>query len=154
MDARRAGWKPKDEIIAEQIQEELNRFYSMLSKLKKQGLVKKINNGKQSLWRLSRSGLNKWLFLNSVKKKSLPTMKLASPENEHLKVIVFDIPEKLKNYRDWLRQTLINFGFQKLQKSVWVGKTKLPEEFLFKLRDYNLAGCVHIFSVKDSGTII
>lgn len=154
MNARRVGWKQKDEIIAEQMQDELNRFYSTLSKLKKQGFIKKINNDRRSFWCLTQAGLKKWLFLNSVKNKNLIPMKSASLEKEHLKVIVFDIPESRKNYRDWLRQTLINFGFRKLQKSVWIGNPKLTEDFLFKLKEYNLVNYIHIFSVKDLGTII
>jgi len=36
------------------------------------------------------------------------------------RIIIFDIPEKKRAYRDFLRQHLRSFGFKKLNKSVWV----------------------------------
>lgn len=45
------------------------------------------------------------------------------------RVIVFDIPEKLRGKRDILRKELNNFYFMQLQKSVWVYPFPLPQEF-------------------------
>ena len=36
------------------------------------------------------------------------------------RVLIFDIPERSKNTREQIRQTLLSIGFQRLQDSVWV----------------------------------
>jgi len=46
------------------------------------------------------------------------------------RVIVFDVPEKLRGKRDLLRRELNNFGFMQLQRSVWVYPHPLPKEFI------------------------
>jgi len=45
------------------------------------------------------------------------------------RVIVFDVPEKLRGKRDLLRRELVGFGFAQLQRSVWIYPHPLPEEF-------------------------
>jgi len=40
-----------------------------------------------------------------------------------------------------------------LQKSVWLGKNKLPEEFLKALAELDLIDFVHIFKIGRAGTI-
>ena len=152
---RRAGWKSKKEIIAEQKALELKRFYSTLYNLKKQGfIIKDRVANKFSFWRLTKSGLNKLLDLELKFKDRLESLKPAYLEKDSLKLVIFDIPEKRKRYRQWLRETLINFGFKMLQKSVWLGENKLPENFIHALRRLNSLDCVHIFSIKDRGTLL
>lgn len=44
-------------------------------------------------------------------------------------IVVFDIPEELRRFRDSLRRTLYNLGFSRLQDSVFVSHD--PEQFEF-----------------------
>ena len=69
------------------------------------------------------------------------------------KVIIFDIPEKERYKRDWIRVSLLQLGFKMLQKSVWIGKVKIPEEFINDLKFMKIHSCVHIFSAEKLGTI-
>jgi len=46
------------------------------------------------------------------------------------RIIIFDVPEKMRGKRDLLRKELAAFGFMQLQKSVWAYPYKLPEEFI------------------------
>ena len=46
------------------------------------------------------------------------------------RIIIFDVPEKMRGKRDLLRKELVAFGFMQLQKSVWAYPYKLPEEFI------------------------
>jgi DNA-binding transcriptional regulator PaaX len=46
------------------------------------------------------------------------------------RIIIFDVPEKLRGKRDLLRKELVEFGFMLLQKSVWAYPFPLPKEFL------------------------
>lgn len=36
------------------------------------------------------------------------------------RILIFDIPERKRKFRDNLRITLLNIGFRQLQKSVWI----------------------------------
>jgi len=45
-------------------------------------------------------------------------------------LIIYDIPEVRKKERDWFRRQLVNFEFILIQKSVWVGPSPLPKDFL------------------------
>ena len=45
-------------------------------------------------------------------------------------IVMFDIPETKKAEREWLRLHLKKFNYSMIQKSVWVGPSPLPKEFL------------------------
>lgn len=56
-------------------------------------------------------------------------------ENEPKKLLlIYDIPEAMKKERDWFRRQLISFSFIMIQKSVWVGPSPLPKDFLEYLK--------------------
>ena len=44
------------------------------------------------------------------------------------RIVVFDIPEKMKKYREALRRELVEAGYLRLQDSVWIGKLPLPDD--------------------------
>ena len=72
-------------------------------------------------------------------------------------VISFDIPEKERRKRDWLRFALKQLNFHMIQKSVWWGKTKIPKEFIDCLKELKIIDYVEIFRViksASSGRII
>lgn len=45
-------------------------------------------------------------------------------------ILMFDVPEPKKAEREWLRFHLKKFKYIMIQKSVWVGPSPLPKEFL------------------------
>lgn len=45
------------------------------------------------------------------------------------RLVIFDIPERVRGRRDFLRRELTGLGFFPLQKSVWVTPYSLPEIF-------------------------
>ena len=55
-------------------------------------------------------------------------------------IVMFDIPETKKAEREWLRWHLKKFNYSMIQKSVWVGPSPLPKEFL----DY-----IQFIKIKD-----
>jgi DNA-binding transcriptional regulator PaaX len=57
--------------------------------------------------------------------------KKLSPKNL---IVMYDIPHDMKKERDWFRRQLINFGYVMIQKSVWVGPSPLPKDFLIYLK--------------------
>lgn len=126
---------------------ELQRFYSMLTRLKRDGLVLKRKTANGVFWKITSFGLNKLKVLeeNNTKYKS--------ESDGRVKIIIFDIPEKDRKKRAWLREVLKILNFKILQQSVWIGKNKIPEEFLFDLHQKNLVSFIHILEVTKSGTI-
>jgi len=76
---------------------------------------------------------NKTFFRVSKKGKGLVEMlKLATGQLEWDKkwrVLIFDIPEKQRRKRDYLRNKLIELGFKLLQGSVWITPYPLPDSF-------------------------
>lgn len=50
-----------------------------------------------------------------------------SPKNL---IVMYDIPYDKKKERDWFRRQLKNFDYVMIQKSVWVGPSPLPKDFL------------------------
>jgi len=122
-------------------------FYNLLNYLKREGFIEK-QSGKDSIfWKITASGLKKLVSMKENKTN------YEAEKDDKLKIITFDIPETLKKQRVWLREALRMLGFKMLQKSVWVGKSKIPEQFLFDLRKNNILSCVHIVEVGKSGTM-
>lgn len=127
-------------------------FYDLLYRLERDGLMIR-SKGKNSSSRLTALG-KKMLSKLKLKSKTRPPIRryIKVMENS-LKIFMFDIPERERSKRNWLRSVLIHLGFSKLQKSVWTGKTKIPEEFLYDMKKLNLLSCVEILAVTKTGSL-
>ena len=134
--------------------EEEKRFYALLAKLRKEGFVKKKKFNAEILWQLTAAGLEKLKVLNENMQDVLPKRQYLKKKSKDLIVVIFDIPEKLKYKRVWLRQQLKNLEFKLLQKSVWVGYWQIPEDFIHDLREIRILPCVHILKVYKTGLLI
>lgn len=128
-------------------------FYTLLSRLKNDGLVGKSKGSDASVWHITKRGRERLTNLQEVKKCILPHKIYSAVPDDQLRIVIFDIPESFRYIRDWLRITLEKLGFSLLQKSVWIGKQKIPEEFLYDLRELNMLRYVHIFAVSKKGSI-
>lgn len=130
-------------------------FYSILNKLKNQGLIeKKIDkNKKGTIWGITKRGLEKLNLIN--KERNLPKKKIdyKKESDDKLKIVIFDIPEKERDKRAWLRAVLASLDFSMIQQSVWMGKNKIPEQFLYDLKKYEMLSYVQIFEISKKGTI-
>lgn len=62
-------------------------------------------------------------------------------------LVIFDIPNVQKAEREWFRFNLKKFGYIMIQKSVWVGPSPLPKDFLEYLREINLKDCIITFKL-------
>ncbi|MGC8881141.1 MAG: CRISPR-associated endonuclease Cas2 [Minisyncoccia bacterium] len=127
---------------------ELERtILSALQRLEDKDLVIKIKSKEKKRY---------WLLTNQGKKviTQLDNLKLElPPEDNQLRIFVFDIPEKQRKIRDELRINLISFGYKMLQKSVWIGKRPLPLEFFKEIKEMGLWQNVHFFEIKEGGTL-
>jgi len=61
--------------------------------------------------------------------------KETSPKNL---IVIYDIPEEKKKERDWFRRSLKKFNFIMIQRSVWVGPSPLPNDFLDYVKSIGL----------------
>jgi len=62
--------------------------------------------------------------------------------------LLYDIPEGMKKERDWFRRTLIKFSFIMIQRSVWVGPSPLPKEFLDYVKFIGLKDTIKMFKLQ------
>src|SRR3989338_966784 len=99
-------------------------FSSILSRLQKQGLIKRRGSRKKSLWAITPKGRN-FLQINERREKENKIQ-----EDGIIRVVCFDIPEKERRKRNIIRENLKNNHYIQLQQSVWVGKSPLTEDFL------------------------
>ena len=128
-----------------------NNFYSLLSRLKRQGFVERKRKGSKTFWKITPKGEKRLEKLKNIFKA--PRLFYKQEKDGGLNIVVFDIPEKHRAKRNWLRSNLLSLDFIMLQKSVWIGKNKLPEEFLKALAELDLIEFVHIVKVSKTGTI-
>jgi len=62
-------------------------------------------------------------------------------------LVIFDIPEVRKAEREWFRFHLKKFDYTMIQRSVWVGPSPLPEEFVKYLKYIKLFDCIKTFKL-------
>ena len=70
-----------------------------------------------------------------------------SPKNL---IVMYDIPHLQKKERDWFRRHLVRFGYIMIQKSVWVGPSPLPKDFLEYLNKIKIEGDFKTFKLAKS----
>jgi len=125
-------------------------FSSLLSKLEKENLIYKNSKNKIAITSKGKE------YLKS-KTKTLSwfkTYESIKTSNKNIFILViFDIPEKERYKRDWLRFQLLSLGFNKLQQSVWLGDSSLPNDFIKDLENYHILSYMHILSINKKGTV-
>ncbi|MBI3589312.1 MAG: CRISPR-associated endonuclease Cas2 [Candidatus Liptonbacteria bacterium] len=133
---------------------EKQKFYNLLYQLKTDGLIQeKMNNQKEKILTLTTKGRKKLENLNQKLSTSLPTIEYEKKKNDKATIISFDVPEKESRKRNWLRETLKGMGFEMIQKSVWIGKIKIPKDFLIDLRKLKIIDFVEIFEAEKLGSL-
>ena len=120
-------------------------FKSILSKLKRDGLIREKDEG----FTITQLGIDKLRQLCNY----LPAQKYKKESSNSVTIFMFDIPEKERYMRDWLRRKILEMDFKLVQKSVFVGKGKIPEEFINDLRRFNIVHYIDIFSVTKRGSL-
>jgi len=120
-----------------------------LSRMKKSGLLK----NKKGDWTITPEGKK---FLESkkmeIRKFFRPETILDNREKPKRLIIIFDIPEKKKKYREWLRMELVGFGFNLVQKSVWIGPA-LSKEFVEYLDEVAILKHIRFFRATEKDLI-
>ena len=108
-----------------------------IRRLRNQGFVEK-RNGKYVLTELGKNLANYIL-----KRKKAISLKW----DEKYRVVIFDIPEKQKKIRDWLRQELIFLKYRKLQESVFISKYPLTQDLVKEIKRLKIGNYVNYLLV-------
>jgi DNA-binding transcriptional regulator PaaX len=129
------------------------RFYVMIAKLKQDGLLDQKIKHEKRVFSLTRRGKTKLIDLKMRFNKKLPDVAYPREIDEKFIIVAFDIPETDRRKRDWLRYVLRGLGFSMIQKSVWIGKTKIPEKLLGDLSKLRLLDHIEIFEISKAGSL-
>ena len=86
-------------------------------------------------------------------KNKLPTRHYGKTNQNKLVIISFDIPEKFRRKRDWLREVIRNLGYKMIHQSVWIGKTGIPKQFILDLEEMNILEYVEVFEINKRGSL-
>ena len=121
-----------------------NNFSRSLSVLKNEKYIKIINQKDGDKIKLTKKGCNK--FYSSLIENM--TINPSKKWDGYWRVIIFDIPEKLRIARDALRQRLRCLGFYQAQKSVLIFPYPCEKEIGFVRELFNLNR--YIIFVKTS----
>jgi len=127
--------------------EELQRIRVIIAKLAREGIVEK---NKRAEWSITKAGKKK---LQILKARFLCTRKYEVINEKTIKIVMFDIPERYRNHRDWIRSALRTLKYEMLQKSVFAGTVKIPELFIADLDQRTILHHVQIFAVGRHGTL-
>ena len=132
---------------------EQREFYDLLYRLKRDGFIAGKQAGNKNLWLRTAKGGKKVDTLENYFAKTHPRKKYEKENDSEIKIIAFDIPEKYRRKRWWLRGAVKSMGFTMLQKSVWVGKCKLPRDFIEDVKLMGLLPHVEILAVTKTGSL-
>ncbi|MBI4225320.1 MAG: CRISPR-associated endonuclease Cas2 [Candidatus Sungbacteria bacterium] len=122
---------------------------STLHRLKLQGLVTCSGSRKCARWQLTRTGKT---FLAKIQDREKGAYVLA-PQDGVIRIVAFDIPERFRAKRNWLREQLAACGYQMLQRSIFMSTRPLPDAFIKRVDEMKIRQYLHIASLNQSGTI-
>lgn len=121
----------------------IKSFESAVSRLKKEGLIARKNNS--DIFYLTKKGEKEafWASMNT----ELSGYKIRKQKwDGKWRIILFDIPEKKRVLRDYLRSVIKRCGFKEFQKSIWVHPYKIPDFLKEILGEENILPCTRFIT--------
>ena len=112
---------------------------------------------RHSLWRLQKQGFvrkkeGKYLLAEKGRKLAdyiLKRKKIIDKKwDEKYRVVIFDIPEKERRFRNWLRRELYMLNYKKLQKSVFISKVPLTKDIAEEIKKKKMGNYVNYLLVE------
>lgn len=119
-----------------------NYFRQMIYYLKKKGYVKTKPIGSTQGIMLTPKGVKKILTIRWRSKQ-----KEKRPDGKFL-MVMFDIPEKQRVFREILRNALRYLGYEQFQKSVWLCPYDVEKETEEVIQGYNIGKYVKSFLIE------
>ena len=118
-----------------------HRLYS----LERSGYIEKQGKYNKSSYRISQKGIERLERLTFEDYKST----LSQKWDGHWRLVMYDIPESLKDARYHIRRLLKELGFQQLQLSVWIHPLPYLEAFREIQRAYGIESDVLLLEVVN-----
>ncbi len=119
-----------------------NSYYSTLNRLKHGGYIVRDGNG----WRTTIEGRKRIKKADTLRSFDSPF----SNDSKKNLLLIFDIPEGIRFKRDWLRAHLNKFKYIMVQKSVWVGPSPLPKEFIVYVKEIKIAKYIKTYRLSSA----
>lgn len=117
-------------------------FEARLRRGFKTGLIEKIIKNEKPYFRLTNQGCKRLI-------RDFPLLALRKKKwDGKWRVVVFDIPEKERRLRAYLRQKLLELGFGMMQESVWISPLDVAEDLKEYLESRNLGDFVFILVAR------
>lgn len=132
---------------------ERRAFQNLVYRLERDGLAKAAGRGTAKRLSITSAGWDMLEVLRLRAKTALPQPVYTHEPSRELKIVAFDVPERERQKRAWLREALRTLNFTILQQSLWIGTAAVPREFLEDLRRHRLLPFVHIFAVSKTGSL-
>ncbi len=138
--------RERNEFLTWDVREKKRKLKLFIAKMKRDGLIAEVEGRG---YKLLPKGKTKMKILQN----KLPGRDYKKEKQDQVIIISFDIPEKLRHKRNWLREVIKNLGFKMIHQSVWIGKTKIPKELINDLDDLKILEYIEIFEVTKGGTL-
>jgi CRISPR-associated endonuclease Cas2 len=122
------------------------QFSQFVNYLKKKGYIKIANLKEKEGILLTKKVREKTL---KIKFKMLKLLKKNKRRDGKWLMVIFDVPEKMRVWRNSFREFLYSLGFKKLQKSVWISPYDVYKEIEEIARVYSLDKFIKIFLIKE-----
>ncbi|MEK7607292.1 MAG: hypothetical protein AAB444_03810 [Patescibacteria group bacterium] len=120
------------------------QLYDLIRSLKRQSLLEEYRDGNEKFYRLTARGsfeaCRGRLMAECERQKKVPW-------DGNWRMVLFDVPETKRQFRDYLRTLLKQLGFLQWQRSVWVSPYAYGKEFREHLKLLELLTFVEIFEV-------
>jgi len=113
-------------------------FNNNLYRLKSKGIL---NFDYEKNIIINKSNLKRYTLFSKIVEKPVGDTKI---------MVMFDIPEKKRKIRNWLRLHLKLWDFKMIQQSVWLGQGPLPKEFAERLQLFGISKCVKVLKVQST----
>lgn len=130
------------------------RHKKLLYRLRRDKLIAEVKNpgGIKSYIVTAKGKLYAKFLRKRYENKLINRNYVKEPSDEFI-VVAFDISEKERAKRNWLRSALKRIGFIKIQQSLWIGQVKIPKDFLEDIKKYNLVDQVEFFKAVKLGSL-
>ena len=121
------------------------RFSEIVCKLKNRGYLRSLRVKDGTTVMLTPRGAEKLFKINLKMTDKKPRA------DGKWQMVLFDIPENKRKYRDYFRDGLQYLGYKKLQKSIWVCQYDVLRKTKELINRYNLKPFVELLLVKKIG---
>lgn len=120
------------------------KLYDLIRLLKKQSLLEEYREGNEKFYRLTTRGT--FEACRGRLMAECARQKRARWDGKW-RMVLFDVPESKRRFRDYLRSLLKQLGFLQWQRSVWVSPYAYGSEFREHLKLLELLPFVEVFEV-------